>query len=291
MHLRKLLLAVTAVTVVALATFSGGLMGQGLVDGIKVTLPHPVTIDDRVLDPGEYEIRRVSMHQDNALRIFNKDKMVYETNVLTIPAEAKETPEETKVILHHIGDRYYFDKIWMHGKDYAYEFVLPERVRAEQRELALTVPARFESTQVAQVEEPQIGLANQLDALAVQQDREPQIGLANQLDALAAQQDRDQQAAALAESERLAAIDSERQVRERQAEFDQQAALQPEPALATEESEVRSESIERESPTQLAAVQEAEELPATSTNWLAFLAGGVLLLMLSLFLRPAHAQE
>jgi hypothetical protein len=290
MHSRKLLLAVTTVAIVALATFSGGLMGQGLVDGIKVTLPHPVTIDDRVLDPGEYEIRRVSMHQDNALRIFNKDKMVYETNVLTIPAEAKETPEETKVILHHIGDKYYFDKIWMHGKDYAYEFVLPERVRAEQRELALTVPARFESTQVAQVEEPQVGLANQLDAVAAQQDSEPQIGLANQLDALAAQQDRDRQSAALAESERFAAIDSERQVRERQAEFDQQAALRPEPALATEESEVRSESLERESPTQIAAVQ-PEELPATATNWLAFFLGGSLLLTLSLFFRPAHARE
>lgn len=285
MHLRKLLLAVTTVAIVALATFSGGLMGQGLVDGVKVTLPHPVTIDDKVLEPGEYEIRRVSMHQDNALRIFNKDKMVYETNVLTIPAQAKETPEETKVILHHIGDRYYFDKIWMHGKDYAYEFVLPDRVRAEQRELALTIPARFESTQVA--EEPQIGLANQLDALAAQQDSEPQIGLSNQLDALAAQQDRDLQVAAALESERVRAEEEERSIRERQAEFDRQAALQPEPALAlaTEESEAE------EAPTQSAAVQESEQLPATATNWLAFLVGGVLLLTLSLFLRPAHARE
>jgi hypothetical protein len=287
MHFRKLLLAVTAVTVVALATFSGGLMGQGLVDGIKVTLPHPVTIDDKVLDPGEYEIRRVSAHQDNALRIFNKDKMVYETNVLTIPAEAKETPEETKVILHHIGDRYYFDKIWMHGKDYAYEFVLPERVRAEQRELALTIPARFESTQVAQ------------------QIEEPQIGLSNQLDALAAQQERDQQTASLAASERANAEEQERLARERQAEFDRQAQLdreaadreaaernrvaalrpEPAPALATEESQAA------ETPTQIASVQEPEELPATATNWLAFVVGGVLLLTLSLFLRPAHARE
>jgi hypothetical protein len=288
MHFRKLLLAVTAVTVVALATFSGGLMGQGLVDGIKVTLPHPVTIDDRVLDPGEYEIRRVSAHQDNALRIFNKDKMVYETNVLTIPAEAKETPEETKVILHHIGDKYYFDKIWMHGKDYAYEFVLPERVRAEQRELALTIPARFESTQQV-----------------AQQVEEPQIGLSNQLDALAAIQERDQQTAALAASERASAEEQERLARERQAEFDRQAQLdreaadreaaernrvaalrpEPAPALATEESQAA------ETPTQIAAAQEPDELPATATNWLAFVVGGILLLTLSLFLRPAHAQE
>jgi hypothetical protein len=267
-------LTVTAVTVVALATFSGGLSGQGLVDGIKVTLPHPVTLGDKVLDPGEYEIRRASMHQDNVLVIFNKDKMSYETNVLTIPAEALETPEESKVILHHIGDKYYFDKIWMHGKDFAWEFVLPERVRAEQRELALTIPARFEATQVVQQTEPQIGLANQLDALA-------------------ALQERDRQVAALAESERARAEEQERTVRERQAEFDRQAQLdraeaernrvaalrsEPAPALATEESEA----------TQIAAVQEPAELPATATNWLAVLFSGVLLLSLSFYVRPVR---
>ena len=37
------------------------------------------------------------------------------------------------MILHHIGDKYYFDKIWMEGKNYGYEFVLPDRVRALQK--------------------------------------------------------------------------------------------------------------------------------------------------------------
>src|SRR5437773_2774143 len=110
MHLRKLLLVVFALTLV---TFSVGLKGQGLTDGFKVTLPEPVTVGDKVLPPGEYEIRRASQFQDQILRIFNKDKMVYETNVITIPTLGDKTPEDNKVILHHIGDNYYFDKIWM----------------------------------------------------------------------------------------------------------------------------------------------------------------------------------
>jgi len=94
-----------------------------------------------VLDPGEYEIRRASMNTDQVLEIYSKDKLRYQTNVQTVPAVGRETPEETKVLLHHIGDKYYFDKIWMEGKDYGYEFVLPDRVKALERELGVSVPA------------------------------------------------------------------------------------------------------------------------------------------------------
>src|SRR5436853_5851914 len=111
MHLRKLFLVVIAVAAV---TFSTGLRGQGPIDGIKVTLPQPVTVGDKVLDPGEYEIRRPSSANRDILQIYNKDKMVYETNVLTVPTGPdNKDPKETKVVLHHIGDAYYFDKIWM----------------------------------------------------------------------------------------------------------------------------------------------------------------------------------
>jgi hypothetical protein len=282
MHIRKLLLAATAVTILAVASFSGGLMGQSnAIDGVKVTLPHPVQIGDRVLDPGEYEIRRASNVTDQIVKIFNNDKMVHETNVLTIPNEAKDTPEESKVILHHIGDKYYFDKIWIHGKDTAWEFPLPERVRAEQRELALTIPARYEATstessQVAQFEPARSATPN---------------GLAAELDSLAAQQDREQQAA-LAESERANRAEQDRQAElERQAALDRDrvAALQPEPApaLPTE----RSEAEESIAPAPETRSESPEQLPETATNWLGFVIGGILLLTASFFLRPAMSQE
>jgi len=270
MHIRKLLLAVTAVSILAFATFSGGLMGQGLVDGIKVTLPHPVTVGDKVLDPGEYEIRRASSVADQIVKIFNNDKMVYETNVLTIPNEAKDTPEESKVILHHIGDKYYFDKIWIHGKDTAWEFPLPSRARAEQREIAETIPARYEPQQLAEVVQS-----------------ETPNGLAAELDALASQQDREQQAA-LAESERANREERERQAAlDRQAELDRLASLrvEPAPSLPTERSE--AEAI---APAPEPQSESPEQLPETATNWLSFVIGGILLVTASFFLRPARAE-
>jgi len=283
MHFRKLLLVVMAVAAV---TFSVGVQGQGLIDGIKVTLPQPVTVGDKVLEPGEYEIRRPSSANRDILQIFNKDKMVYETNALTVATGPDEKDaKETKVLLYHIGDAYYFDKIWMEDKNYGWEFPLPERARALQRENALNVPARYESVQTTTAQpDPGPGLAAQLDAIAAQQQGP---GLAAQLDAIAEQQDRDQ-ALALADTEREERERQEQLERDRKAQLDSEqeehdrvAALQPEPAPVTRVEE--SQSVQRDS-------EIPEQLPETATNWLALLLSGVLLVSVSFFVRPARAR-
>jgi hypothetical protein len=305
MHFRKLLLAVTAVAVV---NFSAEVHGQGLIDGIKVTLPERVTIGDKVLEPGEYEIRRPSSANRDILQIFNKNEMVYETNMLTVPTgpDSKD-PKETKVLLHHIGDAYYFDKIWMEDRNYGWEFPLPERVRALQRENALSVPARYESqsaglAQAAQAV-PGPGLAARLDAIAAQAAPGPGLaarldaiaaqaapgpGLAARLDAIAAQ---DARQLALAESDRQRAA-NERQdqlERDRQAQLDRErlerdrvAALQRDPSQS--DARVTGQSgIQRD-----AAIP--AQLPDTATNWVALLLSGLLLMVLSFFLRPVRTR-
>jgi hypothetical protein len=292
MHNRKLLLVVVAI---AVAAFSVGLRGQGLTDGIKVDLPHPVTIGDKVLEPGEYEIRRPSSANRDILQIFNKDKMVYETNVLTVPTGADDKDaKETKVVLHHIGDAYYFDRIWMEDRNYGWEFPLPERARALQRETALNVPAaRYEPAQQQTGASPQVsqqtnsgpGLAAQLDAIAAQQDREQQAALTqseNQANAdRQAQLERDRQA----ELDRQAQLDRER------ADRDRVAALQPEPAPAAPQSEARVTEPRAEQRSEQSLSEVPEQLPETATNWFVLLIGGLALVTLSFFARPARASN
>jgi len=283
MRFSKLFLVVIAVAIV---TFSVGLRGQGLVDGIKVTLPEPVTVGDKVLEPGEYEIRRPSSVNRDILQIFNKDKMVYETNVLTVATgpDSKD-PKETKVVLHHIGDAFYFDKIWMEDKNYGWEFPLPERARALQRETALNVPARYEPQNLtAQAPDPGPGLSAQLDAIAAQEDR--QLALAD-TERETAERERQEQANRDrdAELERQARLDRER---EAQAEQNRVAAVQSEPAPVTpSQSDARvtepQSSIQRDS-------EVPEQLPETATNWVALLLSGALLLTLSFVVAPARAR-
>jgi hypothetical protein len=40
----------------------------------------------------------------------------------------------THVLLHHIGGKYYFDRIWVKGQNYGYAFKLPKNVIARAGE-------------------------------------------------------------------------------------------------------------------------------------------------------------
>ena len=105
-------------------------------DTVNVNLPYTVTIGEKTLQPGEYKIQQL---QDlgggsNVLLIYSDNGMKFETNAMTIPALDNNTPNDTKVILHHFGNDYYFDKIWIQGKDYGYEFPLPKGVKEREKE-------------------------------------------------------------------------------------------------------------------------------------------------------------
>jgi hypothetical protein len=284
MNPRNLLVAVAAVLVLGV-TFN--LRSQGLTDGIKVTLPEPVTVGDVVLEPGEYEIRRASMHQDQVLRFFNNDKLRHETTVLTVPTFDREAPEESKVVLHHIGDKYYFDKIWMEGKNYGYEFVLPDRVRALQKELSVSVPARYEAVQQTSVETSIPAHADTQSVAVAEQDKDS-VQDKERADAAALA------AEASAERERQAQLDREREeqlARDREAELERNrvAALQQEQApISPSPADTRAESpsvgIQDNA-------QESQELPATASDWFAYMLGGCLLLAMAGFFRKTRTQE
>jgi len=291
MNPRNLLVAVAAVIVLG-AAFT--LRSQGLTDGIKVTLPEPVTVGEVVLDPGDYEIRRASTATDQVLQIFSKDKLRYQTNVLTVPALEKDTPEDSKVILHHIGDKYYFDKIWIQGKDYGYEFVLPERVRALQRELAVTVPARYEPNPLnneaneasqAKVESPAIKTseAPESSSPVAAVSAEQESAAASQRDA----QERERQATLARERE-------EQLARDREAEQNRVAALQQSPAPAAQApvtpGPVDARQDRTSSDTQNNA-QNRDELPATASDWFVYVLGGTVLLAMAAFFRKPQTQE
>jgi hypothetical protein len=138
-----------AALAIGVTAFTTGSQAQGpLWDKVIVNLPYSVTVGERTLDPGEYSIKQLSSPggAQRVLLIY-KDDMKFETSAMTIPALDNNTPEDTKVMLHHIGSDYYFDKIWIQGKNYGYEFVLPDAVKARQRERMepVSVAATYQS--------------------------------------------------------------------------------------------------------------------------------------------------
>jgi len=128
---------------------ASALMAQGpMYDKVEVNLPYPVTINNTTLQPGDYVIRQhdSAAGGSRVLHFFSDQGMKLETTAMAIPALDNRTPKETKLILDHIGDDYYLNKIWIQGKDYGYEFPIPSdiRMREQERNAPANVVARYE---------------------------------------------------------------------------------------------------------------------------------------------------
>lgn len=104
-------------------------------DRVDVNLPYTVTLGNATLQPGDYTIKELpSQDGSRVLVIYSDSGLKYEATVNAIPAEKNQPPDNTSVILHHYGPDYYFDKIWVAGKNYGYEFPVPANIKERQRE-------------------------------------------------------------------------------------------------------------------------------------------------------------
>jgi len=130
------------------------IQAQPLWDRVDVNLPYSVTIGDRILQPGSYVIQQLDSPSGGSqvLLIYGDNGMKFETSALTIPALENRTQPETRIMLHHIGNDYYFDKVWIQGKDYGYEFPLPNSVKMREKESmqAVSIAANASSVQATQ---------------------------------------------------------------------------------------------------------------------------------------------
>jgi len=139
------------VLALGLATWTPSKAQGPLYDRVNVNLPYSVTIGDRTLQPGDYTIQQLRDQGGGSrvLLIYSDSGMKFETSAMTIPALENRTQEDTRVMLHHFGNDYYFDKVWIQGKDYGYEFPLPDAVKSRERERAqpISVAANYSSVQ------------------------------------------------------------------------------------------------------------------------------------------------
>ncbi|MDQ6701339.1 MAG: hypothetical protein M3Z36_14255 [Acidobacteriota bacterium] len=144
----------TSAGVFIAAVAAGNANAQGpLYDKVIVDLPYSVSINETTLQPGHYVIRQFDSPGGGSriLQIFSDNGMKLKTTAMTIPALDNNTPSKTSVILHHYGNDYYFDKVWIQGKNYGYEFPLPAAVKSRQRERMepYTVAASYQPTSSA----------------------------------------------------------------------------------------------------------------------------------------------
>jgi len=125
----------------ALALASAGWLAplmhaQPLYDRIHVNLPYTVTMQSKTLQPGEYTIQQLPGNggESRVLLFYTDNGMKFETSALTIPALDQNTARDTKLVLGHVGNDYYIEKIWIQGKDYGYELPVPDSIKSLEKE-------------------------------------------------------------------------------------------------------------------------------------------------------------
>jgi len=130
------LMITAGILALGLATWTPSKAQGPLYDRVNVTLPYSVTVGERTLQPGDYVIQQLRDQGGGSrvLLIYSNNGTKFETSAMTIPALENRTQEDTRVMLHHFGNDYYFDKVWIQGKDYGYEFPLPDAVKSRERE-------------------------------------------------------------------------------------------------------------------------------------------------------------
>src|SRR6266849_3188262 len=130
-----MLIKPTGVLTLLLAATGSSWGWQGpMYDRVIVNLPYPVVIQDKVLQPGSYTIEENrSASKNHVLNIFSDNGMKLETSVMTIPTMDNRTPSDTTVVLDRYGNDYYFDKIWIQGKNFGYKFTQPESLKSRER--------------------------------------------------------------------------------------------------------------------------------------------------------------
>jgi hypothetical protein len=119
-----------------------------LYDTVKVNLPYTVHIGDKNLEPGDYVIKELpSQDKSRVLLIYGDNGMKFEASAMTIPSYRVDTPDQTTVSLHHFENDYYFDKVTIQGKNYGYEFPLPNSVKEREKEVQapISVAATYQA--------------------------------------------------------------------------------------------------------------------------------------------------
>src|ERR1051326_738767 len=270
MKIRNIALTAGAFLLGTVGTFVA-LRAQGpMYDKVTVDLPYSVTVRDTTLQPGQYVIQQLPSDNNNrVVQIFSNDGMKLETAVITVPALENRTQDKTEIVLHHIGNDYYFDKVWIQGKDYGYEFPLPNDVKSRENEnrAPVTVGARDESAPGESTATAQQSPATRSEASesASAQQQPTTNQQPSTTESAANQQSTSQPSAAARDQEPEAQMPAE-SARENPPSQDSQQMAQARPPATPPSNDTSSTTPDTSS--------RNREMPKTASNWLTMLLAG-----------------
>ena len=255
-----------AVVALGLAAWTS-IKAQGpLYDRVDVNLPYTVTIGQRTLQPGNYVIQqlRSAAGDSRVLLIYGDNGMKFETSAMTIPVLDINTARDTKVMLHHFGNDYYFDKVWIQGKDYGYEFPLPDSVKSREKEQMqpVSVAANYSSVPSTNAETTTAKQTTEQAATTTQTTNQPATTQPETTASQTTNQAMTNPPATNGQATSQAATNQ------------QTATAQNTPQATNNQSSVPDNSANREMQDTTTSTSTPSSMPHTSAGWLMMLLGG-----------------
>jgi hypothetical protein len=104
---------------------------------IKVNVPFNFTANKVTMPAGEYTIEPIGTSSARAL-LFSGSSAHLRQIVLTLACESSTNVQQTKLVFHRYGDRYFLAQIWLQGDKIGQQ--LPKGKR--EAEVALDYPAQ-----------------------------------------------------------------------------------------------------------------------------------------------------
>ena len=101
---------------------------------LNVNIPFEFSITNHVLPAGEYTVSRLAQDGQYVLMIRSIDCSVNE-RFLTLPTQARTTPNQSALVFHQYGDQYFLSQVWTSGNDTGRELSKP---RAENELIRAT---------------------------------------------------------------------------------------------------------------------------------------------------------
>ncbi|MGI8637729.1 MAG: hypothetical protein ACR2KZ_20200 [Segetibacter sp.] len=126
---KTILSLVAAVTMLSAAAFALG----NYRDKMKVTFTHPVQVQGDTLAPGKYTIEAMGgkMSENNVLDVYGKNNQKFETSFTTIDAKKMGGADTTHATLLKVDGKYYLNKLFIKGRTYGYQVLLPSNVQSQ----------------------------------------------------------------------------------------------------------------------------------------------------------------
>jgi hypothetical protein len=117
-----------------LLTFSS-VLGQSDRQTI-IHIPFNFSVGEKSFSAGKYVIERNRKSSDTIWVIRHKDK-AGKAMLLTRPARANNTPEETRLVFSRYDDLYFLTGFWIAGSDTGREIQISDKEKALEKALAL----------------------------------------------------------------------------------------------------------------------------------------------------------